>query len=1077
MVASSGAVPLWAQGATGKVQGTVLDPTGQPLPSAQVLIIGTGFAAFTDEGGYYFFNHVPAGTYSMRAQFIGYQAAEVQGVRVLADQTLTVNFGLTGAVALEPIFVTAARSPIVPRDQVTSKSITSGDVITELPVDDVRDVVNLQPGVVESNSGLGVSIRGGRPGEAVVYIDGVPVRRLRYGAAQLDVGTNALEEASVTTGALGAEYGDAQSGVISLVTRSGGPRFQATLAYETDELFGNSIRVGFNRFEGSLSGPLIGNLTFFLSGTVTGQQGGPTNWGPSQLPAMGWDEVPTYVLGGLDTTVTIPGGLGDSIPVQVSDFIQYGGPCDPQDNAGFECQGRRLPYSWATRARANAKLTYTYGAGSRVSLSGMWDRDQWRDYPDGRILNPASYTGERSRGQLYVLNWVQQVFRRPDAELAFDLNLSYQADREAWGGLDSRWELAHRSPALGIDLSTMRFLIDFDHYSDDDPSDPRAVTTLETQEDWDQLVANVRDGQGTRAPYENRYDLITRQPYRANPFAMASYFPTEGIGGGVGLNNEHRWLGRLNVDWQLDRYNRLKLGGEGQTGRLNTANNSLISPDGTNTYSEMPRRWAAYVQDRLDLGDLVLELGLRWDYFNTRAIFPVTVRTFDHPAYDPDVPIEELTCRGDECDPNLHVWRESEPHSALSPRLRVSFPVTDRTNFRFSYAHQVQSPAMRDVYFLKNEAGRTGSGAVSFGRTILFEFGVRHAFTRDLVLDVAAYNKEKVSDFASRVFPVFDPVQQTDVFPEGLTNADFGNVQGFEVQLLQRIGNWFNGQVAYTFQIAKGTGSDPYSRWYNPELSELTGELKPPPEALLRTDDDRRHNITGSLAFSWPDDFQRGTWYGAVLRNAGVFARFRFISGLPYTRELNRGGGGVSFGGGGGVGLWTLDDQLNASSLPWQYDFDLRVTKGLRLGPTDWMLYADFRNLLNIRNVLGVFTQTGGVRNDLYRDRVVDEELQVLRHDAGSGRLVTIPREGGTLEAIDVSACGSTDPGSAWKGEGGAADCVMVQRAEARFGNGDQLYDEEEQLTALHAWYELWSGEQWLLGDPLHIRLGVELSF
>jgi hypothetical protein len=205
LVLSIGALPLRAQSATGKVQGTVLDPTGQPVANAQVSVLGTGFNVLTDASGYYFFNHVPAGTYNLRAQFIGYQPAEVQGVRVLADQTLTVNFGLSGAVTLEAIVVTAAETPIVPRDQVTSKSITSGAVINELPVDDTRDVINLQPGVVESNSFLGVSIRGGRPSEAVVYLDGVPVRRLRYGAPDLNVGTNALEEASVTTGALGAE--------------------------------------------------------------------------------------------------------------------------------------------------------------------------------------------------------------------------------------------------------------------------------------------------------------------------------------------------------------------------------------------------------------------------------------------------------------------------------------------------------------------------------------------------------------------------------------------------------------------------------------------------------------------------------------------------------------------------------------------------------------------------------------------------------------------------------------------------------------------------------------------------------
>jgi hypothetical protein len=116
LVLSIGALPLRAQSATGKVQGTVLDPTGQPVANAQVSVLGTGFNVLTDASGYYFFNHVPAGTYNLRAQFIGYQPAEVQGVRVLADQTLTVNFGLSGAVTLEAIVVTAAETPIVPRD-------------------------------------------------------------------------------------------------------------------------------------------------------------------------------------------------------------------------------------------------------------------------------------------------------------------------------------------------------------------------------------------------------------------------------------------------------------------------------------------------------------------------------------------------------------------------------------------------------------------------------------------------------------------------------------------------------------------------------------------------------------------------------------------------------------------------------------------------------------------------------------------------------------------------------------------------------------------------------------------------
>ena len=445
-----------------------------------------------------------------------------------------------------------------------------------------------------------------------------------------------------------------------------------------------------------------------------------------------------------------------------------------------------------------------------------------------------------------------------------------------------------------------------------------------------------------------------------------------------------------------------------------------------------------------------------------------------------------MTCTGAQCDEvdavDNYVWRASEAHTAWSPRLRVSFPVTDRTNFRLSYAHQVQSPQLQNVAQGKNNdlsitnTNDTFGGDVRHGKSIIFEFGIRHAFTRDMVLDLAAFNKDKSADLAYRLIDFYDPVVGRLQPINVLTNADYGNIKGFEVSLLQRIGNWFNGQINYTFQAAKGTGSNPqsYLQTAARQISQVTGDRAPPPQAILRTDDDRTHNISGSLAFNWPDDFNRGTWYGTVLRNAGLFARFRFVSGLPYTALTNFGNGQTSFGGTAfGLVAEREDDQLNGSSLPWQYIFDLRVTKGLRLGPTDWTLYADFRNLLNITNVVGVFAETGDVTNEQFEELTVSPEVVRLRQDAGGGRVVSDPASG--LEAIDVRDC-SVIAGP-WSGVGGAADCLLVQQAETRFGDGNGLYDLDEQANALNQWYQINNGVQQFYGQPLSIRLGIELAF
>ena len=246
---------------------------------AQIFIIGTAFGAETDPRGYYFINNIPAGPTAVRAVFVGYRPVEVRDLRVRAGQTVTQDFMLELApVQLQGIEVVAAENLLVPRDEVTTKQRVQGDFLERLPVDRVNDLLALQPGVVATGRRgvLALSIRGGRPDEAVTYLDGVPVTpgyrglALETPSTQISLGTNAVEEASVTTGANSAEFGNAQSGLISLVTRTGGTRFSGALGYQTDELFGVSHGVGFNRMEASIGGPLARHLTFFAAGVLEG---------------------------------------------------------------------------------------------------------------------------------------------------------------------------------------------------------------------------------------------------------------------------------------------------------------------------------------------------------------------------------------------------------------------------------------------------------------------------------------------------------------------------------------------------------------------------------------------------------------------------------------------------------------------------------------------------------------------------------------------------------------------------------------------------------------------------------------
>lgn len=1060
-----GAQTLWAQGTTGKVEGSVIDPSGQPVAGAQVLVRGTSLGAVTNSAGYYFINSVPVGTYTLMSVYIGFQPNEVRNVRVLADQTLTVNFELQSAVELGTITVTVSQNPIVPRDQVATKTIISGSLVQSLPADNLRDIVALTPGVVESGQSAGLSIRGGRPGEAAVYIDGAPVRRLAGddgnagGRQQLQIGTNSLEEASVTTGALGAEFSDAQSGVISYVTRAGGPSLDGAISYETDEAFGDNTSVGFNRIEAALGGPVFGNLTFHVSGTIDGQQSGRRGFGA--------EDYPVYTLGGLDTTVTAT--VNDQVAqVEIPRFVQYSGQCDAANNFGFECQGLRLPYNWSTRASAQSKLQYTYGSGSRISATYLWSQDQFRNSMQrgSAAFAPQRASGTRFWSNALILNMTQQVYRSAERALAFDVNFSLQQDKQISGIFTRDYELGNRSPFAGFGLSPMEFVVDFDHFSDDTPDMyPQGadvvITQLKTQDDWDRLIRNFRTNRGTRLPYLNREDLRNTQAYRTNPYATATLFQNAGIDHTATLLDESRITGRANVDWQFDRYNRFRFGGDMMRGDVSFFGANVRSQIFADAYTESPVRYGFYGEDRLDLGDVVLELGVRWDYFDTGALLSaVPGRIYSHPDFDPDNPEAILT--------------RVESHSTWSPRVRVSFPVTDRTGFRLSYAHQVQSPEFSNVLSgINNDLSFTNTNDtfgrdITWGKSILFEFGVRHAFTQDLVFDISAYNKDKVSDLAARIDGFVDPVRGDTINVNILTNLDFGNVRGVDLSLTARAGNLLSAQLGYTFQLARSTGSDPesYLNTTSRSTTAVLGERVDPPQAVLPTNDNRTHNITGALSMTFPSDFDAGP-LGPLVRDLGAFVGFRFSSGLPYTLLRNAGNGQTAPFVGFGLSGQPAVLELNSSTLPWIKELDLRLTKGFRLGGLVATAYADIRNLLNLKVITGVFAETGDVANEVHRLQRTDTERNRLVQDAGS--TYAIEQADGSFTIMLPNDCGDWSKG--------AVDCVMLKQAEARWGNGDREYSEAEYMTAFNAAYDLGNASYQFFGAGRQARLGLQVQF
>jgi hypothetical protein len=595
----------------------------------------------------------------------------------------------------------------------------------------------------------------------------------------------------------------------------------------------------------------------------------------------------------------------------------------------------------------------------------------------------------------------------------------------------------------------------------------------------DKTIRDLRTNSGSRGiPLNPQLAPDVNQSGRLNPYAMSTQqlWPTDGFAVGATTLQETRLTARVVVDWQANRYHRFTLGGDYKHSDLAYWNSNLARQIFMDAYVVHPIQSGFFAADRLDLGDVVLELGARYDYYNSHALFSNTPLYISSagPKY-----WNQLSATSDTAYANslARTFTPGVGHHAISPRLRVSFPITEQTAFRLSYSHQVQSPEFTTLLSgINNDLSFTNTNDIagrdlSFGKSILFEFGVRHSFSQDLVLDVSAYNKDKVSDFAARILPYPDPRDTTKIGSINvLTNRDFGNARGIDTKFDWRAGQYLNTSISYTFQVSKNTGSDPFS-YLNTFARQVSGQgdRTPPPEAAQRTNDDRTHNLVGSVALQLPDDFRKGTTLGAIFRDLGVFATFRVQSGLPYTRLVNNGDGQtashLSFGLGGRT---QPGETLNSFEMPWTKNVDLRLNKGLRLGRLDATLFADVRNLFNFRNVVNLFAETGDVRNDKNREKTIGDptvasgEYGALWDEAATAGVL------GADKTVDLTSCAS------W---GSQLSCVSLQRAEARFGNGDKQYTLAEQERTFNTFYDSFFGSWRFYAPPRQVRVGFEFKF
>ena len=270
-------------GTTGIISGVVKDAeNGKPLSGANVIITGTNLSTVTDSKGYYVITNVAPGDYEVSAEMVGYATNAAGGVQVTMDTTSTANVELKQAAIAEEVVVVTRPKPMVDAKQVNTLDLITPqqEILTRTDPSSVHSapgVLSAFPGVIAEPDGSGMMhMRGGRYNEIGWYIEGISIIDPNIGSFGTNLFTTGASRFQAYTGGFGAEYGNATSGTLNEVIKTGteAPGFKLDAesgdqAYRNALLeFGGGTAQTFNFYAGSalytsdLDGPFVKDTNY-----------------------------------------------------------------------------------------------------------------------------------------------------------------------------------------------------------------------------------------------------------------------------------------------------------------------------------------------------------------------------------------------------------------------------------------------------------------------------------------------------------------------------------------------------------------------------------------------------------------------------------------------------------------------------------------------------------------------------------------------------------------------------------------------------------------------------------------------
>lgn len=896
-------------GSTGKIGGKVIDArTGEPLFGVNVVVLNAGgIGSATDVNGEYIIINLQPNTYTLRFSMIGYKTLEISDVRVYIDRTVDVDIKLEEAVIEGEVVLVEAKREAVELDRTNSASYVNSDEIESLPVSTLDEVIQLQAGVIKDASG-NLHIRGGRSREISYMIDGVPVTNTfsQSGGSNVNVENNFIQELQVITGTFNAEYGSAQSGVINVVTKVPDQFYSGTIEALSGGYYSpnSPMYIGgltdfdpFNESEVkfSVSAPFkflpesLGKLGLLVNGRIENSKG-YLNGQRRFMPEDGW-EIAVYrewYRARFDPPDPLVIPLPDSLHTGNGDIVHM----ETYKNYNF-----------------NTKLVYQPFGGLTTSYSIFYSNieskdfsNSWKFAPDAL---PTTYTNNMTH--MFVIT------HTPSDNIYYNLRYSFQMNDEK-------------------------------EYMYENAQDPRYQLNAVNQ--WDPGASTGFDYGGLaswdRNWFEQKIHLVNGDLTWQINKVLEVKLGFEGKSYNIHYKNApmKEVLGHEIMQFPYTQseirafelpYNEFK-----EATRNYLYGTILLreaSPDSSADdlfyvdYSRKPIEGAAFAQTTLNMGEIVLNAGFRFDYFDSRDRYA--------PTYSNVLP--ELV--GDD-----RYYVDVKSKYQFSPRLGLSFPISDGGALRLSYGHFFQTPSYEKMfdnpvlphYNQFSIANRTiGNPNLKPEKTVQYEIGVQQTLTQELSMEMSVYYK----DIRDLLGIELLTLSNATAFSRYI-NKEYGHSSGVTFALNYRSAdNRFSGGLDYTYMVAKGSSSSSDALLAVQILSGPSqGAYTLATRNIEFLDWDQTHSLNAT--------FSMRPWDRTVLSILG-----RLGSALPYTPST------IDYALELPSGWWA-----NIDRRPIRWNVDMKLSNGFTLFNLDFIASINVYNIFNHleQNVVNSITGEAG---------------------------------------------------------------------------------------------------------------------